>query len=316
MQYIETVGYKSSARIKAKLESIAYYPFHLHNEDIEIICLLNGSAEICDSAATYDLSYGDVHIFNCKDPHKICSNDPESVILTVHIDSTYYSQYFPHLEDAYFICDTYGEANSYSLDIRPLRFQLAKLYYAYSGACRDLELESHARELLALLVSQFQQYVYEPDESKTAHIVRLQNLGRICQNYDRMYRIVDYVYDHYMEKLSLAQIADMEYLSPAHLSRYMKRTLGLTFSQLVSLTRCEMASVLLAATDKTVDQIALETGFSNRKHLALQFRKWYHKTPSQYRNSILKDLSADTKIRLRSFDYEFATVILNMYLDE
>ena len=63
MQYTEQIGYKSEARIKARLESIEYYPFHIHENSLEIICVLNGTVEICDSAATYTLSYGDVHMF-------------------------------------------------------------------------------------------------------------------------------------------------------------------------------------------------------------------------------------------------------------
>ena len=53
MQYTEQIGYKSEARIKARLESIEYYPFHIHENSLEIICVLNGTVEICDSAATY-----------------------------------------------------------------------------------------------------------------------------------------------------------------------------------------------------------------------------------------------------------------------
>ena len=37
MQYIEKIGYKTSAGIKAKVESMEYYPFHLHDDAIEII---------------------------------------------------------------------------------------------------------------------------------------------------------------------------------------------------------------------------------------------------------------------------------------
>ena len=317
MEYIEKIGYRTPARIKAKLESIAYYPFHIHNDDVEIICVLNGTVKICDSAATYALSYGDVHIFNKKDPHKITSDDPSSMILTVQMDCSHYKHFFDHLNEAYFICDTSSAGDPYPLDIKYLRFQLARLYRLYaSKKTRDLALEACGKELLELLLSHFQQYVYQEAKGKTANIVRLQNVDHLYKNYARMYRVVDYVYDHFHEKLSLRHVAQREYLSPAHLSRYMKETLGLTFSQLVSLARCEEASLLLSATRKTVDQIAEEVGFANRKHLAVQFKKWYEKTPSQYRNAILKDLNSTAQVKLRSFDYAFSQIILDMYLDE
>lgn len=318
MEYIERIGYKNNTGVKARLESMEYYPFHLHRNDLEIVCVLNGKVSISDSAASYSLSYGDVHIFNRNDPHKIWSDDSENIILTIQISCDYYKQYFKELDTAYFISDTYSQRDMYSTDIKYLRFQLARLYYACAKtkSSGQLCLEEYARDLLSLLINQYQQYVYKVDDDGPANIIRLQNIQHIYKNYERMYRIVDLVSDHFAEKITLEAIAASEYLSTSHLSRYIKDTLGLSFSQLVSLTRCEEAARLLSGTKKTVDQIASEVGFSNRKHLALQFKRWYGMTPSCYRNDILKDLSSDSKVRLRPFDYEFAKIILEMYLDE
>lgn len=316
MEYVELIGYKNEAMVKAKIESISYYPFHLHKDDIEIICILNGTVTIFDSAAAYALTYGDVYIFNKNDPHKIISNDPENIILTIHINSTYYTQYFDILSEAYFICDTYTRRDLYAIDIKHLRFRLAQLYRLYKEGKSPMKMEYAAKELLKLLIAQFQQYTYQHEEGHPATIVRLQNHEHLYKNYKRMYRIVDYVMTHFNEKITLQQMADMEYLSTAHLSRYIKETLGLTFSQLVSLTRCEEAARLLSATHKTVNQISEEVGFANRKHLATQFRKWFQQTPTEYRNAILKDLRGDAKVSLQPFDYEFSQTIIEMYLDE
>ena len=316
MQYIEKIGYKTSAGIKAKVESMEYYPFHLHDDAIEIICVLNGTVNISDSAASYTLKYGDVHIFNKNDPHKIESDDPDNILLTIQIDCPHYMRHFDELDDAYFICDTYAERDLYAVDIKHLRFQLARIHREYSGHYSDILLEDMAKELLRLLLSQFRQYVYKSDKNRAANIVRLQNIDHIYKNYDRMYRIVDFVYTNFRKKLYLKDIAEREFLSEEHISRDLKETLGLSFTQLISLTRCEEAARQLSSTKRTVDQIAQDVGFANRKHLATQFKRWYQQTPSEYRTSILKDLSSDSKVRLRPFDYDYANVLLDMYLDE
>lgn len=316
MQYIEKIGYKTSAGIKAKVESMEYYPFHLHDDAIEIICVLNGTVKISDSAASYTLKYGDVHIFNKNDPHKIESDYPDNILLTIQIDCPHYMRHFDELDDAYFICDTYAERDLYAVDIKHLRFQLARIYREYSGDYSDILLEDMAKELLRLLLSQFCQYVYKSDENRAANIVRLQNIDHIYKNYERMYRIVDFVYTNFRKKLYLKDIAEREFLSEEHISRDLKETLGLSFTQLISLTRCEEAARQLSSTKRTVDQIAEDVGFANRKHLATQFKRWYQQTPSEYRTSILKDLSSDSKVRLRPFDYDYANVLLEMYLDE
>lgn len=172
------------------------------------------------------------------------------------------------------------------------------------------------KALIQLLLSRFQQYVYKADDDRLANIVRLQNTKHTYKDYERLYRIVDFVYANFRRKLYLKDIADREYLSEAHISRYIKEMLGLSFTQLISLTRCEEAARQLSSTDRTVDQIAEDVGFANRKHLATQFARWYKQTPSLYRSRILKDLSSDSKVKLRPFDYDFANIILDMYLDE
>ena len=105
MQYHEIIGYKKNCLVRAALESIAYYPFHLHKDDFEIICVLNGQITISDSALTHSLSYGDVYIFNPNDPHKIVSEDKSNLILTIQFNRDYWSRNFSQLTDAYFICE-------------------------------------------------------------------------------------------------------------------------------------------------------------------------------------------------------------------
>ena len=316
MQYVEAVEYKTSARVKARAEMIQYYPFHLHEHSTEIICILHGEAVICDAAARYTLKSGDVHIFNPRDPHRIQSNAPDSLILTVQLDLSYYEKSLSGLKDGYFLCDTCSSRDLSANDLRLLRFYLARLYGQYTKGNSDLALEECTRKMLHLLLEHFRQYTYTAEESNPAAIVRLQNQKQFYRDYERMYRIADYVEDHFREPLRLTDIADMEYLSSAHLSRYLKSTLGLSFSSFLSLIRCEEAARQLSSSRKTVDQIASEVGFSNRKHLATQFRKWYQQTPAGYRNAILQDLhrSAETE-RIDPEDPRVSSAI-ERYLEE
>lgn len=316
MQYVETVEYKTTARVKARVEMIHYYPFHLHKYSTEIICVLHGEVMICDAAARYTLKSGDVHIFNPKDPHRLQSNVVGSLILTMQLDLSYYEKILPGLKDGYFLCDTCSSRDLSGNDLRLLRFYLARLYRQYTEGSSDLALEESARQTLQLLLTHFRQYTYTAEEGNPAAIVRLQNQKQFYRDYERMYRIVDYVEDHFREPLRLTDIADMEYISSAHLSRYLKSTLGLSFSSFLSLIRCEEAARQLSCSRKTVDQISSEVGFCNRKHLATQFRKWYQQTPSGYRNTILHDLHRSAEMeRIAPGDLRVSSII-EQYLDE
>ncbi len=315
MQYVETVGYKLNTRLKASVDEIFYYPFHLHKDTVEIILVLRGNVVVSDSATNCTLHSGQIYIFNANDLHRI-SSDESNMILTIQLERSYFRRFFSRLEYAYFICDGGSRTHDLSVEERYLHFLLSKCYFLYTQKTPpEFAIEECGKELIQLLLTQFQNYVYRHSETGEIQIERrnLSSLPR--QGLERMYRIVDYVMVHFRERISLSQIASMEYLSESYLSRYLKETLGLTFSELISLTRCEEAERLLFQSSKTIDQIALDVGFCNRKHLATQFQRWFSKTPSSFRKSVLLDISSENVIRKQKCKPELALEYIQIYLD-
>ncbi|MDD4584112.1 MAG: AraC family transcriptional regulator [Eubacteriales bacterium] len=316
MLFNEPVGFRLSSKVRTSLESIVYYPFHMHENVIEILCIVNGTITVCNSALDYELSFGDVYIINPKEPHKIFSDDPENIILTIQIDRDHYSRFYEGFDLIYFVCGSNVEQDHYAYELRYLRFLLAKLYTEYNKQNpSDIFTEELVKVLFNLLIQQFQYYTYKKTENGEYRIVRRRYNDYNKQYLERIYKIIDYIYDKYNTKLTLHDVAAREFLSTSHLSRYIKKYSGLSFSELLSLARCEEAERLLCITDKTVDQIATDVGFSNRNHLTVQFKKWFSKTPAQYRKSIMADLDNSSNIQFKTFDYDFAQLIIGSYLN-
>lgn len=324
MQFKELIGFKSGSGIHAALENIKYYPFHLHKDVLEIVCVINGKIKISDSAHDHILSYGDIYFFNNSDPHKIESLDSDSILLTVHLDLAHYNRFFKDFDDGnydlvsmpYFICDSFRYADKYSTDIKYLRFLLAKIYTEYSKKdFSDYILEQLGRQLITHSLDNYLNYSYSKIEGGGYIIIKRENFNNNPMEYKRIYKIIDYIYDHFKEKLTLEEIAANEFLSPSYLSTYIKQTSGLTFSEILAIARCEEAARLLSDTKKTVDQIAVDVGFANRSNLNTQFKKLFFKTPAGYRKSIQSDLLRSNSIQYETFDYPFAVKIINAYLD-
>jgi AraC-like DNA-binding protein len=316
MKFNESIGFKLNSKVRASLSNTRYYPFHLHEDVIELVCVLDGSVTVSDSALDYDLSFGDVYIFNPRDPHKLASTDEDNILLTIQLERSHYKQYFSNIESIYFICDSFFQKEYHSEDLAYLRFLMARLYCEYSRENpSDMSTEELAKSLLELLISQFRYYAYKKLDQNNYKIIRRvgHNLYDPCFN--RIYNIIDYVYSNFNMKIRLEDIAAKEFLSISYLSRYIKKTSGLSFSELVSLARCEEAERLLCTTTKTVEQIAREVGFSNRKHLSDQFKRWFCKVPSEFRKNVESDLTSGSQIQLNVFDYKFAKLILDSYLD-
>jgi xylan 1,4-beta-xylosidase len=313
----ENIGFKLNSRVRAALENIGYYPAHMHTGSIEIICVLDGVVSISDSALNHKLSAGDVYIFNAKDPHKIVTVSEKNIILTVQIDIDYYKRYQKRLDLMYFICDSFINKEQLTAELRYLRFLLARIYTEYrSMEASDSRLESLVRELLSFLMEQFQYYTYSKSQENSYDIVRRQEIKAEDPYYNRIYDIIDYIYANFRSKIRLEDIANLQYLSVCYLSRYIKKACGLSFSELVNIARCEEGERLLGSTNRTVDEIALDIGFSNRKHFATYFKNWFRMTPTEYRRSLSRRTGRYVNPQCTELDESLAAELVESFLNE
>lgn len=313
----ENIGFKLDSKVRANLESIIQYPLHMHSKVIEIICVVDGIIEISDSALTHKLSYGDVYVFNAKDPHKITAISEKNIVLTLQVDLDYYKCFFKNLDLTYFICDSFIQRDKLVEELRYLRFLLAKIYYEYNAQSVDeFAIEALVKNLLEYLTNNFQYYTYSRSKDNRFEIIRREAMKTNDFYFNRIYGIIDYIYANFNTKIKLEHIAKREFLSVYYLSRYIKKACGLSFCELVSIARCEEAERLLGTTNKTIDDIALEIGFANRKHFTMQFKKWFRTTPSQYRTNLSTQYNDQSKMQYQTFDYPFASLILETYLNE
>ncbi len=313
----ETIGYKLNSRVKASLDCILYYPAHMHTNSIEIICVLDGMVSISDSALNHKLSAGDVYIFNAKDPHKIVTVSEKNIILTVQIDIEYYKRYQNRLDTIYFICDSFINKEQLAGELRYLRFLLAQICCEYrSGNTAESCLELLTKELLNYLTEQFRYYTYSKSQENSYDIVRRQEIKSEDPYYNRIYDIIDYIYENFRGKIRLEDISKLEFLSICYLSRYIRKACGLSFSELVNIARCEEAERLLGSTNRTVDEIALEVGFSNRKHFTTYFKGWFHMTPSEYRRSLSRKCGGHHDPQYGEYDETYAAGLLEACLNQ
>ncbi|WP_169512925.1 helix-turn-helix domain-containing protein [Actinopolymorpha alba] len=97
-------------------------------------------------------------------------------------------------------------------------------------------------------------------------------------------RLID---EAYTERLPLAQLARTVGMSPTYLTTLFTAEIGLSPARYQRQLRTRRAEVLLAETDRTITQIAVDLGFSSAQHFATVFREHTGLTPRAYRRSIL-----------------------------
>jgi AraC family transcriptional regulator len=99
----------------------------------------------------------------------------------------------------------------------------------------------------------------------------------------RLRRIVDYIESHLGEDLSLLALAAQAGVSAGHFARAFKSVMGKSVHCYVLGRRVQWATALLAATESSIAEIALATGFSSQAHLTTAFGRLNGTTPAAYR---------------------------------
>ena len=77
-------------------------------------------------------------------------------------------------------------------------------------------------------------------------------------------------------------------MSAPTLRRRLKRE-GVTFQQLKDESRCDAAKLYLDRQDVSINQVALQMGFTDTSAFHRSFKKWTGMTPGQYRSSRRRD---------------------------
>ena len=100
---------------------------------------------------------------------------------------------------------------------------------------------------------------------------------------DKIKIVLKYIENNYMDKIPIADIAEVAGFSESHFMRYFKETMGTSFVDYLKDYRLTMASRLLVASDSAILDIAAEVGFENLSYFNRAFKQKYQMTPSTFR---------------------------------
>lgn len=102
---------------------------------------------------------------------------------------------------------------------------------------------------------------------------------------NRIRSMMEFIEFHYMEDLTVDQIAKSVSISNSACLRCFHEMLNTTPMQYVMETRLKKAAVLLRSTNKSAKDIALDCGFNDISYFTKLFRRKYNCTPGKYRKS-------------------------------
>ncbi len=96
-------------------------------------------------------------------------------------------------------------------------------------------------------------------------------------------RVAGYIDEHYMEDLTLEELAEQVHFSPAYLSRVFHAEMGATLRDYIRAQRVQRATHLLRHSTRMLRDIAGDCGFKNLSHFHRVYKECTGVTPAQAR---------------------------------
>ncbi len=103
-------------------------------------------------------------------------------------------------------------------------------------------------------------------------------------NADRINKVFGYVSDHFGDMIKLSDVASLVHMTETSFSRFFKQITGEPFTEYLNNARISHACVLLAGrSERSISEIALESGFRSSTHFNRMFLQKKGCTPSYFR---------------------------------
>lgn len=97
---------------------------------------------------------------------------------------------------------------------------------------------------------------------------------------------LQYLEQHFVEHITLSQVADRVFVSQWHLSKLINRHTGKNFFDLVNQLRVKKARELLRDPALKVHEVAERVGYADVAHFSKNFKRLTGKSPVEYRTQL------------------------------
>lgn len=240
------------------------------SSDYMVSIVLEGNLSIHYANHTRRFSTHDIYFFKPFSTYSYASASKDARVLTLAIDSDYIRK----------LCPASGS-------LEPTQHHLYKNLSnpVYDNICRNfatiifnnLKTEVCSRMKLldaanAIIIDIFENFCKEGNNSNSSDFAS-----------ERIISILEYINEHYSEKITVTDIAKSLGIHPQYFSTFFNKHFQTNFADYLSTFRINKSLERLVYSNDSILDIALDFGFSSHKTYASAFRKLYNMTPREYK---------------------------------
>lgn len=112
---------------------------------------------------------------------------------------------------------------------------------------------------------------------------------------DLTYKITEYIENNFTENITRESLAKLFNVNIYYISRIFTNNFKMNLRSYLGLIRCEFAALLIRTTNRTLTDIALDSGFDSIRTFNRVFKDIYGISPSQFKNNIANFTSKNLK---------------------
>lgn len=153
----------------------------------------------------------------------------------------------------------------------------------FKGTMNQLVDELLKVDTFSRLKIKIKQFLFRLDGEMKRYQEQADITGR-----DMLFHCKEFLDNHYMEEISLEQIAEKYYFNPSYFSSLFKNTFDMTFSEYLIRLRMGKAKQFLLETGDKVKEVSAKVGYRDANYFVRSFKKYYGVTPEEFRRQAIR----------------------------
>lgn len=282
----ESITWIKDTALGVTVRELSFIAPHAHENMIEITMCLQGSITFDYCFEEFRLQEGEFILVD-RDTHYLHSGE-NAVCASFYINLAHESGKYRRLVNQMFVCEGTADStipnNASHGQMRGML--IAALDYLLWREEEDDEFEKDIWEVTDRIVNLIERRF----DICCFHTVRSGELSE--KSLIRMKKLIEYLFLHYTEKVTLQDLADLIGVSKGYMSYLFSRQ-AIGFNNVVTYIKSWRAERLLLTTDMSIAEISEESNFSATKYMYAAFDYWYHCTPNEYRKKYRNEMKKE-----------------------